>query len=69
MYSRQIIPCIISSKDYCHIRSISMPNTFHYIKEEKAWQKKYDAGALKAAIETYLARTSQGDNSPVPASD
>ena len=24
-----------------------MPSTIHYIKKEKAWQKKYDAGAPK----------------------
>ena len=24
-----------------------MPITMHYIKKEKAWQKKYDASALK----------------------
>ena len=24
-----------------------MPNTIHYIKKEKAWQRKYDANAPK----------------------
>ena len=28
-----------------------MPSTVHYIKKEKAWQKKYDANAPKVSDE------------------
>jgi peroxiredoxin len=41
-----------------------MPNTMHYIKKEKAWQKKYDASAPKVgdqAPDFELADTS-GEN-------
>ncbi len=41
-----------------------MPNTIHFIKKEKAWQKKYDANAPKVgdlAPDFELADTS-GEN-------
>ncbi len=41
-----------------------MPNTVHFIKKEKAWQKKYDANAPKVgdqAPDFELADTSGGN--------
>ncbi len=41
-----------------------MPNTIHFIKKEKAWQKKYDANAPKVgdlAPDFELADTSGGN--------